>query len=588
MSNTTWPARSKAASLVHLLGILAAASAAAGLVDDADTPPDSAGATVSYAFAGTNGLAGWTVQATGEAEKRMPAPRIEDGKLYLLESWWRSTAAAAAPAPTDHRVRTIDVAWTLVMNTGTEGMGFAWLDVARYGTKAEIPPPLAEEAYPGPGGNPGVVEYDWGWEAPSLLDAFGVGFDASDPANRDPFRGSGNTYDRPQHEVSLHWNGLEIVKRVSTVEFRDEKPHRVKLHIAFVTGGADVSLAIDDEPQFTDYFIPSMTAFVGRPVFGSRNTDTAGDVLIDDVAIGWAGEIPPPQPPLNVVALDHVLNDVDHRSNAAEVHFPDDTDRFGRIICTLRLDKPESRFDPWDRIAHLWIESPGGSEKPERFELLRYITPYHRGHVWRVDVSDFRPLLIGTQRLVQECGTQGEGWVVSVSFDFYPGPPEDDRFATRVINLWSGSPEIGNPDKPVEAFYQQRTVTLPPATTAAKVRVVVTGHGMTPNSGNAGEFMPLGRTLTVNDQAQHNVLWKTDNYLNPCRPQGGTWKYDRAGWAPGDVVHPWLVNVAPRAVQAGTLTIDYALDPYVNENRGQTWAPTHVTEAQLIVYGPAR
>lgn len=538
-------------------------------------------------FDNPDALTAWNLQATGEAKKRMPAPHIADGKLYLLESWWRSSAAAAAPACTNGLAQTIDVDWVLVMNTGTEGMGFAWVDVAKYGNKPSIPQPLSEEDDPGPGGNPGVIEFDWGWEAPSLLRAFGVGFDASNPPNRDPFRGSGNTYDRPQHEVSLHWDGIEIVKRTSTIDFRDEKSHKVKLRVTFVTGGANVSLAIDDEPQFDGYFIPSMTAFVGRPVFGARNTETAGDVMIDGLAIVCRDPIPHPENPTTVQALDHVLNDAKHPTNDAEVLFPEETDRFGRIVCTLRLDKPESRFDPWDRSARIWIENPRESGDPERFELLRYITPYHRGHVWQVDVTDFRPLLTGKRRLVQECGTQGEGWVVSVTFDFYPGPPVDNRFATQVINLWSGGPEVGNPDKPIEAFYTPRTLAMPDAFAGAKVRMVVTGHGMSPNTDNAAEFMSIGRTLTVNGESFRNTLWKEDNYLNPCRPQGGTWKYDRAGWAPGDVVRPWEVDVSEIAKQSKALTINYTLDPYVNENRGKTWAPTHLTESQLIVYRSA-
>jgi hypothetical protein len=254
----------------------------------------------------------------------------------------------------------------------------------------------------------------------------------------------------------------------------------------------------------------------------------------------------------------------------------------------LRLDKPETRFDPWDRTAHVWIFDEDG----QRYELLRYITPYHRGHVWQVDVSDFRPLLQGERKLVQQCGTQGEGWVVTVSFDFYPGPAE--RYATDVVSLWSGAPEIGNPDKPVRDFYQPRSVALGEVAgdvrvTGAKVRLVVTGHGMSPNANNAAEFMPIGRTLRVNDESFRNVLWKTDNYLNPCRPQGGTWKYDRAGWAPGDVVRPWEVDVSHLLAGGGELEIAYTLDPYINENRGRTWAPSHVTEAQLILYrdGPS-
>ena len=74
-----------------------------------------------------------------------------------------------------------------------------------------------------------------------------------------------------------------------------------------------------------------------------------------------------------------------------------------------------------------------------------------------------------------------------------------------------------------------RDVALPDWAVGARLRAVVTGHGMSPNSGNAAEFMPLGRTLTLDGVAHHDVLWKDDNDLNPCRPQGGTWKYDRAG-----------------------------------------------------------
>jgi len=197
-------------------------------------------------------------------------------------------------------------------------------------------------------------------------------------------------------------------------------------------------------------------------------------------------------------------------------------------------------------------------------------------------VSDFRSLLRGRRRIQQVCGTQGEGWVVTVQFDFYPGPAE--RLAYKVINLWSGAPEIGNPDKPVSDFYVPRTIKLDPRTIAAKVRVVVTGHGMSPNTDNAGEFMPLGRTLRINGHAFRNILWKTDNYLNPCRPQGGTWKYDRAGWAPGDVVRPWEIDATPCIGRDRTLRVEYELDTYINKNRGKTWAPTHVTEAQVILY----
>ncbi len=496
---------------------------------------------------------------TGEAEKRKAVPKIADGRLYLLESWWKSTAAVAFPAPTDATTSVVEVSWKLAMNTGTEGAGFVWLNVDKHNADGAAP------------------EVDQ-WEAPNLPASFGVGFDASNPPNRDPFRGSGNTYDRPQHEVSLHWDGAEVVKRTTPMYFRDEQPHDVRVRMQFIPGGADVSVWIDETAIYEGYFIPSMTAYVGRPAFGARNDETAGDTWIDDLAIVCEGPIPIPEPPVTIVAIDHQLNDVKHDRNEAVVEFPQDTDRFARIICTLRLDKPETRFDPWDRLAEINVYDDDG----RRFELLRYITPYHRGHEWKVDVTDFRPLLRGERKIEQVCSTQGEGWVVSVTFDFYPGPA--DRLAYRVVNLWSGSPEVGNPDKPAEEFYTPKVIPLDSQTTAAKVRVVVTGHGMSPNTNNAAEFMPLGRTLTVNGQSFRNVLWKTDNYLNPCRPQGGTWKYDRAGWAPGDVVRPWEVDVTGLITDTRELNIEYVLDPYVNEARGQTWAPFHKTESQVILY----
>lgn len=512
-----------------------------------------------HTFDDETSLGPWTLAASGEAAQRMPRPKLADGRLSLLESWWESTATAALPAPSEETTDGFEVDFTLVMNTGTEGCGFVWLDTARYGVEGDPPPVEA-------------------WEAPSLAGSFGVGFDALDPVNRDPFRGSGNTYDRPQHLVSLHFDGLELVKRRTTTEFRDEQPHAVRIAARFVTGGALVDVSLDDEVVFADRFVPRMTAYVGRPAFGARNGETAGDVMLDDVSVRVGSPIPPPPAPLEIAAITCALNDAHAARHAAQVDFPEDTDRFGRILCTLRLDQPETRFDPWDRAAHVWIEPEGAP----RVELIRYVTPYHRGHEWTVDVSDFRPLLRGRTTIAQECTTYGEGWVVSVTFRFDEGPCA--RRAVALEPLWSGDPEIGNPDHPSSDFYVPRDVPVPAEATSAVVRSVVTGHGMLPNTDNAGEFMPLGRTLRVDGNAFENTLWKDDNDLNPCRPQGGTWKYDRAGWAPGDVVAPWRVEVPRGCLGDGMLHVEYELDPYLNEARGQTWAPTHRTEAMVVFF----
>ncbi len=520
--------------------------------------PDADG-VIRYTFDEEDAADSYAATVSGEAKRRNGGPSIHDEQLYVLQSWEKSDASVAFPMSVAEATGVVDIAFKLVMNTGTEGAGFAWLDAAQYGGAGEAP----------------EVE---DWEAPDLPATFAVGFDASNPPNRDPFRGSGNAYGRPQHEVSLHWDGMEIVKKTTPMDFRDEEPHDVRVLLEHVPGGADVSLWIDEEPIFERYFIAELLPYVGRAAFGARNSEIAGDVLIDDLHVRCSGSIEELKPPVSVVAIHRQLNDKDHPKTEGVAEFPANTDQYALIICTLRLDKPPTRFDPWDRLAHISVADDGGEQR----EIVRYITPYHRGHVWRVDVTDFRPWLRGERLVQQHCGTQGEGWVVSVKFDFYAG--DTDRLVYEVVPLWSGSPEVGNPDKPATEFFVPRDVEADERAAFAKVRTVVTGHGMFPNSNNAAEFMPLGRTLTVNGESRHNVLWKEDNYLNPCRPQGGTWKYDRAGWAPGDIVRPWSVDVSHLLEASRSLKIEYALDEYINENRGQTWAPFHKVEAHLVLY----
>lgn len=515
----------------------------------------------TWTFDGETPLEEVVLHASGEAARRMPLPKILDGKLYLLESWWKSDAQALFPETCGSRPGVIEVSFDLVMNTGTEGFGLALLDTAQL-----WPWPL-EVA---------------NWEAPSLPGAFGIGFDASNPPNRDPFRGSGNVYDRPQHEVSLHWDGTELVKRTAKIDFRDEEPHHMLMRIAFVVGGAEVTVLIDEETVYEDVFLAGVKAFVPRLAMGARNAETAGDVLVDEVTLTTGGEPLGRGEPMHLSAIGRQLNDSGHHKTSGIAFFPDDTSDFGRITCTLRLEEPPGGYDPWDRLAHVWIEHGDG----ERTELIRYITPYDRGWEWTVDVSDFRPLLSGPTKIVQECATYASGWLVSVEFDLWPGPAQ--RLATQVVSLWSGAPEIGNPDNPSSAFHTPRSIRLPEGVSDAKVRMAVTGHGMFPNANNAAEFMPIWRTLTVNGESFRNQLWKSDNYLNPCRPQGGTWKYDRAGWAPGDVAAPWEVEVGHLLGEHGNLDVSYALDPYINETRGETWAPNHRTESYLILFtGPA-
>jgi len=113
---------------------------------------------------------------------------------------------------------------------------------------------------------------------------------------------------------------------------------------------------------------------------------------------------------------------------------------------------------------------------------------------------------------------------------------------------------------------------------------MVTGHGMTPNSQNAGEFMPSERTVYINQQPYENLLWKADCYLNSCRPQSGTWKFNRTGWAPGSVVEAWEIEINSELLTSGKLKLEYLPMAYLNVDESDAYKPHHIFESQLIFY----
>lgn len=450
--------------------------------------------------------------------------------------------------------RSLSATWKMRFKTG-EGAAFVLLDSNKYVSS--------------------TVNFK-NWDEPNLPDSFAIAFDAVNPKEENPFNPNGNIYDRPQHEISLHWNGLEIANRVSTADFRGDDWHQIDIRLNYVVGGAEISVGIDGQFTYDKYLVPGLQPIESRAILGARATDGGGEAEIKELDIHY-GKRAEVTPPLSIRALDRRVVKIGVPTQSNMVHFPAFTDQYGRIVLTLSLTAPEGGFDPWDRRAAIYLYD----EKGERFELLRFITLYRRGYTWRVDVSDFRPLLMGARKIEAWCETYGPGYAVTADFDFFPGPAPLKAYKIR--NLWTGDPEIGNPSKPPSAFWKPIPLNRDGAD-AMKLRFTVTGHGMSPNTNNAGEFMPLGRTVTLNGREWKNTLWKTDNYLNPCRPQGGTWKYDRAGWAPGDVVLPWEVDATPALKPRATANLQYDIAPYVNTSRVDSFPPSHWFESQVVYY----
>ncbi len=413
--------------------------------------------------------------------------------------------------------------------------------------------------------------------APGVL---GIGIDTSNPrpfgSMREVWFGpAGNIDDRPQREISLHWNGREVANRFCEEELLNPVGVDIRVEIKHVPGGAEVTIIAGRHKIYDNFFVHG--AEITSP------PHIAGDASVSMGTVSKSGKFSPTSGN-HLVAIDKVINDASRHTIRQKVHFPSDAAAAGRAILTLTLAPTPRGLDAWDRFASIRLHHKDG----QTYELVRYITPYRRAWEWTVDVSDLTPLFTGDAELEVFCETYGEGWTVSVAFDFYAGSRMDGLRPVKVINLWNGNFPIGYAKQPFEKAVTPKTFDVPSRTKAVKVRTMVTGHGMSPNTGNAGEFYALWRRIEVGGRHWYDLLWKTDVYLNPVRPQGGTWKFSRAGWAPGSIAEAWTVDITSAVNIGRPVTVGYGLEPFVNKTPNEGFLAAHVIGSQAILFEKAK
>ena len=83
--------------------------------------------------------------------------------------------------------------------------------------------------------------------------------------------------------------------------------------------------------------------------------------------------------------------------------------------------------------------------------------------------------------------------------------------------------------------------------------------------------------MKIGETEHRDPLRTLDCYLNPWRPQFGTWKYDRAGWGPGSLGRTWTIDVSTDGL--AEMQLDYTSDEY----KAEGWA-SHVIESQVVFY----
>jgi hypothetical protein len=292
--------------------------------------------------------------------------------------------------------------------------------------------------------------------------------------------------------------------------------------------------------------------------------------------MGGAGGVgPSPGADTTVAAFDKALiyftSSDNKRQIDANATFPA-SGTYETITLHLALSCPAGGCDPWDRYGSLGIVTSKGAtpEEDQVVEIARFITPYHVGASWDLDVTDLRPLLTGdlTMRAFIDTwvgpGSQyGDGWALTASFEMKGGVPT--RRPVAVVPVWSPRQVVyGDPAKPVLMSVPPAQLTLPTASSYA-LRTFVTGHGQG-NEQNCAEFCSKKHTITVGSTPHEQTIWRDDCKTTAAPMQQGTWQYSRAGWCPGADVRPWIVDVTAD-VTSGPTTFAYDVEAFENSCR---------------------
>lgn len=273
----------------------------------------------------------------------------------------------------------------------------------------------------------------------------------------------------------------------------------------------------------------------------------------------------------------------------APVSFPA-TGAYEKITLHLSLDCPSGGCDPWDRLGTLGVVTAKGAdvEHDTVIEIERFVTPYHVGAQWDIDVTDLRPLLSGDVTLrgfidtwVGPGSQYGDGWLLSASFEMKGGIPA--ALPVAVMPVWTmRSAVYGDPAKPIPSSLPPATLTLPSGTSSYALRTFVTGHGQG-NAKNCAEFCSRAHTITAGTTAHEATVWRTDCATTAAPNQEGTYKYSRAGWCPGADVRPWVLDVT-KDVADGKVTIGYDVQAYENTCRPDATTCTACTLGSTCPY----
>lgn len=274
---------------------------------------------------------------------------------------------------------------------------------------------------------------------------------------------------------------------------------------------------------------------------------------------------------------------------------PQHVGSYDQIMAYLTIECPNGNCDDWDRLAYIDVKDRGGNW----IQIIRYITPYGVACDHEIDLTDYASVLQGELEFRMFIDTWGTGgWQVTLDLEHIAGTP--DYLYTNVYEIWDGTYDLGNPANlqsvdTVSFIYESNIL-------SSHMRLSTTGHGWGQNnSQNAAEFYHAYNFIDIDSVQNYTQnLWNTCN-PNPddCSPQGGTWEFSRAGWCPGAISPPNIIDMDDQ-IGSDTLLLTYRLAPtYIDfchpnnpncisgvtcTNCNDGYNPHYVVDAHLINY----
>ncbi|MEP7119609.1 MAG: peptide-N-glycosidase F-related protein [Byssovorax sp.] len=347
-----------------------------------------------------------------------------------------------------------------------------------------------------------------------------------------------------------------------TWRMRSFGPHPLALCLATIALSLGCGSSGESPSSTAASSSSSASAAAGASSSGGGGSDPGGDPVPGKDAMVTAFD----KTPVYFTGADN------KRTVDAPASFPA-TGAYAKIILHLSLDCPSGGCDPWDRLATLGVVTQKGATPAEDtvIEIERFITPYHVGATWDIDVTDLRPLLTGDLTLrgfidtwVGPGSQYGDGWLLTARFEMTGGIPA--ALPVAVVPVWTmRSATYGDPAKPIPMSVPPQTLTLPAGATSFALRTFVTGHGQG-NAKNCAEFCAKSHTLTVGSTPHVAKVWRTDCAKTAAPNQEGTFQYSRAGWCPGADVKPWTFDITGD-VAGGAAAIAYDVEAYENTCR---------------------